>query len=92
MTEGSDVQRQLVGLAVDPRDCATVCRMFDPRLQLTLQELLYAATALGAVARRAERQASEPAYQASRAIFENAARSDDEIASKLTRIAERVRG
>jgi hypothetical protein len=65
--------------------------MPDPRLQLTAQELIYAATALRAEARRAERQAADPQYQCSRAIFESAAKCYDELAQKLTRVAEAIR-
>lgn len=64
--------------------------MADPRTQLTAQELIYAATALRAEARRAERQAADPQYQSSRPLFEGAAAAYDELARKLTRIAERV--
>lgn len=65
-------------------------RMADPRAQLTSQELLYAATALRAEARRAEQQAADPAYQSSRRIFEDSARVYDALAAKLTRIAEQL--
>jgi hypothetical protein len=64
--------------------------MPDPRTELTAQELLYAAGALRAEARRAERQASDPQFESCRAIFEGAARVYDELAGKLTRIAERI--
>jgi hypothetical protein len=62
--------------------------MRDPRLQLTGQELIYAATALRAEARRAERQAADPQFESCRMLFENAARHYDELAGKLSRIAE----
>jgi len=62
----------------------------DPRCQLTAQELIYAATALRAEARRAEQQAIDPQYQCSRAIFETAAKAYAELADKLTHIAGRL--
>jgi len=49
--------------------------MADPRCQLTAQELIYAATALRAEARRAEQQAGDPQYVSSRPIFEKAAKA-----------------
>lgn len=64
--------------------------MADPRTQITAQELVYAASALRAEARRAERQAADPQYESSRSLFEKAAEAYDELARKLTRIAERV--
>lgn len=66
--------------------------MPDPRLQLTAQDLVYAASALRAEARRAERQAADPAFESCRALFEDSARSYDALAEKLTQIAERIRG
>lgn len=65
-------------------------RMPDPRLQLSTQELVYAASALRAEARRAERQAADPTFHASRAIFEESAQVYDALAGKLTRIAEQL--
>jgi hypothetical protein len=64
--------------------------MADPRLQLTAQELVYAATALRAEARRAEQQAADPTYHATRVLFKNSARACDGLAEKLTRIAEQL--
>ncbi|MGB6485476.1 MAG: hypothetical protein WBE91_01150 [Steroidobacteraceae bacterium] len=64
--------------------------MPDPRLQLSAQELIYAASALRADARRAEQQAADPTFESSRAIFERAAKCYDALAEKLTRIAEAV--
>lgn len=64
--------------------------MLDPRCQLTAQELTYAATALRALAYRNAQQAADPQYQGSRVMFEEAARAYEELASKLTRIAERI--
>jgi hypothetical protein len=62
--------------------------MPDPRTTLTPQDLTYAATALRAEAHRAERQAVDPQYESSRAIFEDAAKVYEALAGKLTRIAE----
>lgn len=64
--------------------------MADPRTQLTAQELIYAASAPRAEARRAERQASDPQYESVRVQFERAAAVYDALAGKLTGIAERV--
>lgn len=64
--------------------------MPDPRLQLTAQELLYAANALRGEARRAERQAADPQFESCRALFEEVGRVYEELAGKLMRIAERV--
>ncbi len=64
--------------------------MLDPRSQLTAQELIYAASALRAEARRAERQASDPSFHASRQIFEDSAKAYDELAGKFTQIAEQL--
>lgn len=62
--------------------------MPDPRLQLSAQELIYAASALRGEARRAERQSADPRFESCRAIFEEAAKAYDELAGKLTLIAE----
>ncbi len=64
---------------------------YDPRTQLTTQELIYAASALRAEARRAERQAADPQYESVRSLFEDAAKIYDALAGKLTWIAERVK-
>ncbi|MGH8290626.1 MAG: hypothetical protein ACREV7_16670 [Steroidobacteraceae bacterium] len=64
--------------------------MPDPRAELTSQELVYAATALRAEARRAAQQAADPAFHASRVIFEDSALVYDALAGKLTRIAEQL--
>lgn len=64
--------------------------MPDPRLELTAQDLTYAATALRADARRAEREAADPIFHASKVILEDAARAKDELARKLDRIAKRL--
>ena len=62
--------------------------MPDPRMQLSAQELIYAASALRAQARRAEGQAADPQFESSRAIFADAAKVYDALAGKLTWIAE----
>lgn len=82
------VQRLARGLAGGYLDCATVRRMPDPRLQLTSQELIYAASALRAEARRAERQAADPQSEPCRALFESAAEVYDELARKIARKVE----
>ncbi len=61
--------------------------MPDPRFELTAQELTYAASALRAEARRAERQAADPTFHASRQIFEDAARVYDQLGAKFDWIA-----
>lgn len=65
-------------------------RMADPRCQLSAQELIYAASALRAEARRAERQAIDPQFESCRTLFENSARAYDGLATKLDRIAAAV--
>ena len=62
--------------------------MPDPRATLTAQDLIYAAAALRADARRAERQAADPQYASSRHVFEHAVREDDALAAKFDRIAK----
>ena len=64
--------------------------MPDPRCSLTTQELTYAATALRELEYRNAQQAADPQYQGSRAMFEHAAKVYDELAGKLTRIAEKI--
>ena len=66
--------------------------MPDPRLQLTAQELTYAATALRALAHRVSEQAADPQYQSSRTVFADAAKVFEALAGKITRIAEALRG
>lgn len=69
--------------------------MPDPRTQLTAQELIYAASALRAEARRAEQRAAEPQFESVRVIFADSAQAYERLASKFTRIAEglgRLRG
>jgi hypothetical protein len=61
--------------------------MPDPRLELTAQDLIYAATALRAAARRTEERAADPTFHASKVIFEDAARAKDELARKMDRVA-----
>lgn len=84
------VQRCDPALAGSRASGARVRHVPDPRLHLTAQELIYAASALRAEARRAERQAADSQFESSRTIFERAARAYDELAGKFTRIAERV--
>lgn len=62
--------------------------MPDPRLALTAQELVYAASALRAEARRSERQAPDQQFESVRAIFTNSAETYERLAGKFTRIAE----
>ena len=62
--------------------------MPDPRAAITAQDLVYAAAALRADARRAERQAADPQYASSRHVFEHAARGNDALAAKLDAIAK----
>lgn len=64
--------------------------MSDPRLELTAQDLTYAATALRAAARRAQGQAADPAFHASREVFRDAAGAYDALAEKLDRMAEKL--
>lgn len=64
--------------------------MHDPRCQITAQELVYAASALRAEARRAEQQAADPTFHSSRKLFEDSAKVYDSLAQKLTRIASAV--
>lgn len=61
--------------------------MPDQRIQLSAQELIYAATALRAEAYRAKVQAADLQYQSSRRIFEDAAKVYEELAGKLTLIS-----
>ena len=74
-------------LLVAARPALQSVRMSDPRLQLTAQELIYAASALRAEARRAERQPADPQFESCRALFEEAAEAYDALAAKLARIA-----
>jgi hypothetical protein len=61
--------------------------MPDPRLQLTSQDLVYAAQACRAAARKAESDARDPKHVSSRQAFELAAQVYDELAEKCDRIA-----
>lgn len=65
-------------------------RMPDPRLQLTAQVLIYAASALRAEARRAEREAADPRFESSRDVFEKASTRYDELVAKFSRIAGKI--
>ena len=62
--------------------------MPDPRMQLTAQDLTYAARGLRVLTQRAQEQARDPQFESSRAIFEEAARVYEALAGKLARIAE----
>lgn len=64
--------------------------MHDPRCEITAQELLYAASALRAEARRAEQQAADPTFHSSQKLFEESAKVYDALAHKLSRIAHAV--
>jgi hypothetical protein len=64
--------------------------MHDPRCQITAQELVYAASALRAEARRAERQAADPTFHSARKLFDESANVYDALAYKLSRIARAV--
>ena len=64
--------------------------MADPRMQLTFQELIYAATALRQQARWSEKQAADPQYGTTREVFANSARSQDELAAKIQRSADLI--
>lgn len=64
--------------------------MRDPRLELTAQELTYAATALRAQARRAAECGADPQYGSTREIFRTAASNTLDLAVKIQRIAEEI--
>jgi hypothetical protein len=64
--------------------------MPDPRQDLTAQDFTYAATALRALARRAEGQATDLTFHASRETFGEAVKTYDELAAKRDRIAKRL--
>jgi hypothetical protein len=64
--------------------------MVDPRLQLSFQELIYAATALRQQARWSEKQASDPQFGTTREVFANSARAQYELAAKIQRIADQI--
>ncbi len=64
--------------------------MPDPRLQLTRQDLLYAATAMRREARWSLTQAANPQYGSTRAVFGDAAHAKEELAQKIQRIAEQL--
>jgi hypothetical protein len=66
--------------------------MPDQRMQLSAQELTYAATALRADAFRLKAQAADPQYRSSQALFERAVNAYEELAGKLTRIAAALEG
>ena len=54
--------------------------MPDPRLELTAQELFYAATALRAEARRSSQRGNEPQYGSTQEVFRKAARGTEALA------------
>lgn len=60
-----------------PAGALKSCAMPDPRAELTAQELIYAATALRAEARRPERQAVDPQFESCRALFERSSAAYD---------------
>ncbi|MBW8078980.1 MAG: hypothetical protein GJU76_13095 [Gallionella sp.] len=64
--------------------------MHDPRLDLTAQELIYAATALRAEARRSAEQGTDPQYGSTQEVFRRAARGTEDLAEKFQRIAEQL--
>ncbi len=64
--------------------------MRDPRLELTAQELIYAATALRAEARRSSERGIDPQYGSTQEIFREAARGTEALADKIQRIGEQV--
>lgn len=68
---------RVLGLLVVAPGALESVPMADPRTQLTAQELIYPATALGAEARRAERQAADPQFESCRALFENSMAAND---------------
>jgi hypothetical protein len=64
--------------------------MRDPRLELTAQELIYAATALRAEARQSAEQGSDPQYESTQEVFRRAARGTEALSEKIQRIADQV--
>jgi hypothetical protein len=56
--------------------------------RLTRQELLNCAHALRRAARLSEKDAANPGFTSMRATFAESARSQDELAAKVERIAE----
>jgi len=64
--------------------------MRDPRLDLTAQELIYAATALRAEARRSAEQGTDPQYGSTQEVFRRAARDTEDLAEKFQRVADRI--
>ena len=64
--------------------------MPDPRLELTAQELIYAATALRAEARRSAERGRDPQYGSTQEIFRRAACGTEALAGKIQRIADQV--
>ena len=64
--------------------------MRDPRLDLTAQELIYAATALRAEARRSAEQGTDPQYGSTQEVFRRAAKGTEDLAEKFQRVADRI--
>ena len=65
-------------------------RVPDPRLQLSSQDLLFAATALRAQAIRSAEDAARPEYGSTREVFARSAASQRELAEKFQRIGEQL--
>lgn len=65
--------------------------MPDPRLELSYQELLYAATALRAEAAHGDQTAADPAYESTRGLFRESAARTRELAAKFDQVAGGVR-
>ncbi len=83
-------QSRARALAGAPVSGATVAPMSDPRLQLTSQDLLYAATALRAQAVRSAEDAARPEYGSTREVFARSAASQRKLAEKFQRIGEEL--
>lgn len=64
--------------------------MLDPRFKLTAQEVLYAASALRAEARRPERHAADPQFEPCRALLAGTAEAYDALAVRVDRMARAV--
>lgn len=64
--------------------------MPDPRLQLSHQDLLYAAHALRHEAAFCDEQAVDPKHGSTREVFARSASSNRELADKFQQVAEAV--
>ena len=62
--------------------------MRDPRLDLTAQELIYAATALRAEAQRSAARGSDPQFGSTQEVFRDAASSTAALAEKFQAVAD----